>query len=425
MIIQDSASLSTALDRRMQVARIAMLERAPAVGDSDDAPGASVSDELAGGLAYDRANAAPGSLGARLPLGRIVVARVVDVPHPELLVAEVDDLRVELAWPPGGGTVPRTGQDIALRVLAHEPMLVLQNVPDDELASAHDAPPAPSAQGRLSSAALQLQRSAAPNVAASYRALADLPIDAPQGGDVARAAAASPGEPRAAGPMRFDVPILQVTPVADASPDTVAARGAAAAVPDAPSQRHADLPVSNTTATEAVDALAPHRAVDAPATPSDATNGVRDADGTPTAPSARAPDDASPTAPFAPLVLQGPAWVGQPIELVVRRERADEALDNPVLDHWCGEVVIDLPRLGRVAGHLSFSMQGLRVRIEADDDASVAALSAATAELATAFADVDLRVSGLAVAQPAPDATRPTALAARAAGRAYGAGSDG
>lgn len=112
-----------------------------------------------------------------------------------------------------------------------------------------------------------------------------------------------------------------------------------------------------------------------------------------------------------PLVLQGPAWNGQAIELIVRRERADEMLDNPALDQWCGEVVIDLPELGRVAGHLSFSMQGLRVRLEADEVTSVASLTAATAELAVALAGIDLRVVGLSVGRPAADAMRSAAPA--------------
>lgn len=112
---------------------------------------------------------------------------------------------------------------------------------------------------------------------------------------------------------------------------------------------------------------------------------------------------------FVPLVLQGLAWDGQEMELIVRRERADETLDNPALDHWCGEVVIDLPELGRVTGHLAFSMQGLRVRLDADDEASVTRLTGATADLAAAFAHIDLRVAGLSVGRPAADAMRSAA----------------
>lgn len=130
----------------------------------------------------------------------------------------------------------------------------------------------------------------------------------------------------------------------------------------------------------------------------------------PITPAARHSIETNNTPPiFVPLVLQGPAWDGQEMELIVRRERADETLDNPALDHWCGEVVIDLPELGRVTGHLAFSMQGLRVRLDADDEASVTRLTGATAELAAAFAHIDLRVSGLSVGRPAADAMRSAA----------------
>jgi hypothetical protein len=101
-----------------------------------------------------------------------------------------------------------------------------------------------------------------------------------------------------------------------------------------------------------------------------------------------------------PFVLRGPAWPGQDVELVVRRDREDEAFENPVLDQWCGELMIDLPNLGRVSGHLAWSMQGLRIRLEGQDASSVASMSASTAELARALADVDLPVLAVSVGQP-------------------------
>jgi hypothetical protein len=94
------------------------------------------------------------------------------------------------------------------------------------------------------------------------------------------------------------------------------------------------------------------------------------------------------------------------MELVVRREREDEQFDNPVLDHWCGEVLIDLPNLGRVAGHLAFSMQGLRIRLEGDDADAVDAMTAHANELAHALSAANLRVNALSVGRPAADALR-------------------
>jgi hypothetical protein len=113
------------------------------------------------------------------------------------------------------------------------------------------------------------------------------------------------------------------------------------------------------------------------------------------APTVRTPSD--PSLPFAPVVLSGPAWRDQPVELVIRRHRRDEWLDDPTQDDWCGELVIDLPNIGRVAGHLAWSMQGLRVRLDADREVSATALADAAPELAAAFIDMRLRVSALSI----------------------------
>jgi len=104
-----------------------------------------------------------------------------------------------------------------------------------------------------------------------------------------------------------------------------------------------------------------------------------------------------PTLPFAPVILSGPAWRDQPIELIVRRRRHDERLDDPTQDDWCGELVIDLPHIGRVAGHLAWSMQGLRVRLDADLETSADALADAASELVAAFTDLRMRVAGLSI----------------------------
>ena len=178
--------------------------------------------------------------------------------------------------------------------------------------------------------------------------------------------------PHVGGPLRFDMPLLVIDPKANdaaarASVEASTAVGLAAAE---------SAPLGGDAAAQ--DA---------------STSNIRHA---------AEPNGLAPV--FVPLMLQGPAWIGQPMELIVRRERADELLDNPALDHWCGEVVIDLPELGRVAGHLEFSIQGLRVRLVADHETSVAKLTAATTELAAAFATNDLRVSGLSVGRPAADA---------------------
>lgn len=175
------------------------------------------------------------------------------------------------------------------------------------------------------------------------------------------------------GPVRFDVPLLLIEP----RPND--AKASVPAVPSSSAEARPAPPASDQTA--------------ARPTPSSNVRQPPESNGLPPA--------------FVPLVLQGPAWIGQPMELIVRRERADESLDNAALDRWCGEVVIDLPELGRVAGHLEFSVQGLRVRLAVENEASVASLAAAAGELAAAFARNDLRVSALSIGRPAADAMRP------------------
>ena len=184
-------------------------------------------------------------------------------------------------------------------------------------------------------------------------------------------APASPG----GGPVRFDVPLLSIEP--------------------RPSDAKASGPAVPSSSAEADARPAPAASDEAAARPTPSSN-VR-----------QLPEPNGLPPAFVPLVLQGPAWIGQPMELIVRRERADESLDNAALDRWCGEVVIDLPGLGRVAGHLEFSVQGLRVRLAVENEASVASLTAAAGELAAAFASNDLRVSALSVGRLAADAMRP------------------
>lgn len=172
---------------------------------------------------------------------------------------------------------------------------------------------------------------------------------------VLQAMAAGPGHD--AGPVRFETPLVATSPHAASEPVVLLSHDDA----------HA------TSAQDASAALVPR-----PST-----------------------DPAGGVPPFVPILLQGPAWPGQPVELVLRRDAHDAELEDAVRDGWCGDVVIDLPALGRVTGHLSWSVQGLRVRVEADDRAGAYTLTEASPELAAALADADLRLLSLAVGSTA------------------------
>ncbi len=357
MIVQESDTLMQALDRRLQIDRVLALDPLAAVSGKDGGSGSSRSAGAASTSAADGAQQT--SLAARLPLGRVVLARIVDVPDAGHVVADIERWRVSMAWPRGAGSLLRPGQDITLRVLAHKPMLLFQGVDaaGEPLDADGNAAPA-DAPTRWSSSALEL----------SSRAVA-------MSSTSAASSNASSTSRDANGAIRFTEPIIEVEIVSLAANDDVA--------------RTADAKPSVATQ---------------PTTRSSTTDRIS-LDDVIVARSASPPSTMPTSSPTMPIVLQGPAWAGQPMELVVRRERADDELDNPVLDHWCGEIVIDLPQLGRVSGHLAFSMQGLRIRLEGEDAATVAAMSAATASLAAALADADLRVQALSVGQPGARAT--------------------
>jgi hypothetical protein len=357
MIVDESSLLLMALDRRLQVDRLLGIDPARPVAQSTDSPsrGPAPSPFLSPSLANDTAASMRGAAattaaaGETLSIGRIVTMQVVDVPSAERVVAKFGDMLIALSWPNGQAGMPRPGDAIALRVLALAPTLTLQSVPQDTGAAVSRSESA----APWSMDALRLQTIAGP-LASSFRG---------------------------SGPLRFDAPVL--TPMRDEQ----------AASPSLPTAREAEAARIAIEATATGSSRAPTPGIDAhPLVGNPLENS-----GTPAA--------------FVPLVFHGPAWAGQPMELVIRRDRADDTLDNPALDHWCGEVVIDLPRLGRVAGHIAFSMQGLRVRLEADDDASASALSDAASELAAAFTALDLRVAGLSIGSPAPDAMIASAAA--------------
>ena len=335
MIVQDTDPAMQALDRRLQIDRVLSLDPLAGVSGKDSGSGSSRPTTAASTEVAQQT-----TLAARLPLGRVVLARIVDVPDAEHVVADIERWRVSMAWPRGAGSLLHPGQDITLRVLAHKPMLLFQNVdasgePLDGNGDADAAPPT-----RWSAGALELSSQ----------------LGASRNGNSV---------------IRFSEPIIEVEIVALEADDSIDA-GSSASVATRGAKPGATP--SSTTDRIALDDVIVARSA--------STTG------------------APPPPTTMPFVLQGPAWAGQAMELVVRRERADDELDNPVLDQWCGEIVIDLPQLGRVSGHLAFSMQGLRIRLEGEDAATVAAMGAATASLAAALADADLRVQALSVGQP-------------------------
>jgi hypothetical protein len=302
MIVSESDLLLAALDRRMAVDRTLPLD--------------PLSPVARGGRATafaDPRTARAAAAAARLPLGRTVTGQVLDVLDENHLLVDVESVPLALAWPQNGGPAPSIGQNIALRVLAHTPMLLFETVALSEPDGTTDAPT------HLSPLARELQRS----------------------------------DGTAGRTLRFDTPILTASVAADAPPGPL-------------------------------DAIPLERIVV----------------GTPTAmPPPRTNDGIDP-ANFMPLVLQGPAWQGQPVEIVLRRERGDPEFESSALDQWCGELVIDLPQLGRVSGRLSWSVQGLRLRLDSEAGATVEAMNEAGRDLVAALLEAQLPVLAFSVGGP-------------------------
>ena len=97
------------------------------------------------------------------------------------------------------------------------------------------------------------------------------------------------------------------------------------------------------------------------------------------------------------IVLHGPAWTSQQIELVIRRERDDEAVDNAALDAWCTDLSVDLPALGAIDARLAWTTSGLRVRVDAHRAGAAEALRDSAAQFAATLADLPMRLAGLAI----------------------------
>jgi hypothetical protein len=304
LIVSESDILLAALDRRMAVDASLPIGAARAVS-----PGGRYA-------VPDPRTARAAAAAMRLPLGRTVTGQVLDVLDENNLLVDVDHVPLALSWPASGGPQPAIGQTIALRVLAHSPILLFETVAVPDSEGTGDAPL------HLSPLARQLQRTDA-----------------------------SDGKP-----IRFDKPILRI---ADAS------------TADKPRETDA-IPLSRIVV------------------------------GTPAEVASRAPaNGASDAAQLAPLVLQGPAWQGQEVEIVLRRDRADPAFENAALDQWCGEIVIELPQLGRVLGRLSWTVQGLRLRLEGDAGSAIEAMNEAGRELVTSLIEASLPVLAFSVGGPA------------------------
>ena len=97
----------------------------------------------------------------------------------------------------------------------------------------------------------------------------------------------------------------------------------------------------------------------------------------------------------------GQAWPGQAVEWVIEDpedyEGDDQGDGDPTEKNWNTTLRLTLPRLGSVEAQLHLTPAGVALRLRTDDTATMSALDARAAELASALEAANLKLTGLVV----------------------------
>lgn len=97
-------------------------------------------------------------------------------------------------------------------------------------------------------------------------------------------------------------------------------------------------------------------------------------------------------------VWQGQAWPGQPIEWVIEDPQGEGGAEgDDTGPTWNTTLRLTLPRLGGVEAQLHLTAAGVALRLRADDAATIRALDASGAALASALEAANLKLTGLVV----------------------------
>ena len=97
-------------------------------------------------------------------------------------------------------------------------------------------------------------------------------------------------------------------------------------------------------------------------------------------------------------VWQGQAWPGQPIEWVIEDPQGEGSNeDEDTEPTWNTTLRLTMPRLGGVEAQLHLTPAGVALRLRADDPATIRALDAGGAALASALEAANLKLTGLVV----------------------------
>jgi hypothetical protein len=107
---------------------------------------------------------------------------------------------------------------------------------------------------------------------------------------------------------------------------------------------------------------------------------------------------------------QGQAWPGQPIEWLIEDPQGEGRKEGEDAEStWNTTLRLTMPRLGGVEAQLHLTPAGVALRLLADDEATIRALDAGGAALASALEAVNLKLTGLVV-EPRPAEARTAGL---------------
>ena len=96
-------------------------------------------------------------------------------------------------------------------------------------------------------------------------------------------------------------------------------------------------------------------------------------------------------------IWQGQAWPGQAIEWIIEDPEHDGEDGEQTEQNWNTTLRLTLPRLGNVEAQLHLTPAGVALRLRTDDAATMSALDARAAELASALEAANLKLTGLVV----------------------------
>ena len=118
-------------------------------------------------------------------------------------------------------------------------------------------------------------------------------------------------------------------------------------------------------------------------------------------------------------VWQGQAWPGQPIEWVIEDPQGEGSAEGEDTEPtWNTTLRLTMPRLGGVEAQLHLTPAGVALRLRADDPATIRALDAGGAALASALEAANLKLTGLVVEPRAANSAAPSSAAPQTPGAA-------